>query len=1398
MHPCIPPRLTFFTVFSKVSWALRNGPRLENLSWRMWYREAHVLPPEMGVADLLAPSPTLLSLNNSPMVRSRAGSKASTPVPSLTRTAQSSHTTSPPSTSSASPAFGSRPRVKQRNRAIWAQAAPPVEFPSTERESELETADFAAAPARAFQHACTEREAEFERQRRRPLSFQAVIESLDLAGQPTSAADAAGPDPGGTSALSRKALFDELRKPIPCSRQDSRGRAGSTVSWSPQPEHARRPNLITNRSASAVVQSSSHAPLSRGYTAGLGDAEWEDDDDVCAEAEAATEEVRPLTPAHCATQQPREDEDKEVDKGPPEAHKASQEADEWEDEVESDSQPTPTLLSGPRRPVSTQSDQEATVPAPVLSPRRDAAPISPTEQDEWVEDEPVAPTTARNKGRKAKAKAKRSKGDKLKHVDGAAIQSTPPAPVSQPAAARPTAPAAPPPTSKPVPSTSVAKVSAIQETEPKPQSQPLHSSRSVSCSSSRKHPETVSRDAPSRRTVEAKLPTQNEDQWVEGDEDGWQEETTGPCASGDSEAASQGAKLKVKPELKPQPRPRPSLTEATAASVEAPDSQPQPTAADRTQASASREQNEDEWEEEPARTKAARGKAKRRQASNHGLKKAIQPKSKAPSIEQPKSVDEWEEDPSPTASTRLTEPSDTPSRGKDASLAPRKPAPPMVQPRKASSPTPLPSVIPKADSTASVVHPPDEPVPAANTQKDESLVDQTSAKGKVKSPRKGSSGHLRKSGLTMTQHAGRKSASSLVAHSAGPSHKPPAAAAVGDANAPAHTRKSGTNLARLKSQLAMQPHHPPMAATKKAKVVPKPVSFAVGGEEESGSETSEEVDADVDADEHQDEAPKAKPTESPPRAAQHAAPAPASVRPPVEADAWSDDDQAPESKSKSKKVKGKKGKGKAKAKRAQGSWDDEGAWASDATTESVKRERRVAAYRAARKLKEDELFRKVPVPAALPRSKSVADVSRMASPPPAPAGLSTIFHANHDPDPAPIPVRTTIPKLSHKSATDLRSLLGAGLRMSSRPAVPTVAPKAASPPKAGNLKPSKSGLALPILNVEKSKRPKRNLVDDTAPPRRSPSPSHRPLGSSLPRMPLLHQLRSSSAIPTLATQAGGETASSPADHQSRAVAMLENLATTSHVAARRPQAVRAKSFMHYPNTTSFNAEDGSDESSPGGPSDHVAQWQAQLQPAASKKTKRTSMPPSSPLKDDASRAETSALSASVPEHGGHVQSPDSMDTANSSEDTGSGKKDYLSAGRMESLERTARTRAAGRDAMDKAVPRRAASDQVGPNRREGAPRAPSMLGMGSALRPLTSVRRPPGLGMTSINSERGEHSGRLAQRPSAPNLLLNRSTAGHHDILPSSSSSESEEDVPVPRRSLSRTNLAAGYHMTGW
>ncbi len=69
----------FIPVFTKCAEVLESGRRLENLSWRLWFREAHLMPPDMTLSDLAA-SPTPLSLDNSPMPtplnRSRAGSFA--------------------------------------------------------------------------------------------------------------------------------------------------------------------------------------------------------------------------------------------------------------------------------------------------------------------------------------------------------------------------------------------------------------------------------------------------------------------------------------------------------------------------------------------------------------------------------------------------------------------------------------------------------------------------------------------------------------------------------------------------------------------------------------------------------------------------------------------------------------------------------------------------------------------------------------------------------------------------------------------------------------------------------------------------------------------------------------------------------------------------------------------------------------------------------------------------------------------------------------------------------------------------------------------------------------------------------------------------------------------------
>ncbi|KAN0062251.1 hypothetical protein ACQY0O_005432 [Thecaphora frezii] len=41
-----------WNVFTKCKESLESGRRLENLSWRLWFREAHILPPDMALADL--------------------------------------------------------------------------------------------------------------------------------------------------------------------------------------------------------------------------------------------------------------------------------------------------------------------------------------------------------------------------------------------------------------------------------------------------------------------------------------------------------------------------------------------------------------------------------------------------------------------------------------------------------------------------------------------------------------------------------------------------------------------------------------------------------------------------------------------------------------------------------------------------------------------------------------------------------------------------------------------------------------------------------------------------------------------------------------------------------------------------------------------------------------------------------------------------------------------------------------------------------------------------------------------------------------------------------------------------------------------------------------------------
>ena len=40
------------TVFTKCKESLESGRRLENLSWRLWFREAHLLPPDTSLSDL--------------------------------------------------------------------------------------------------------------------------------------------------------------------------------------------------------------------------------------------------------------------------------------------------------------------------------------------------------------------------------------------------------------------------------------------------------------------------------------------------------------------------------------------------------------------------------------------------------------------------------------------------------------------------------------------------------------------------------------------------------------------------------------------------------------------------------------------------------------------------------------------------------------------------------------------------------------------------------------------------------------------------------------------------------------------------------------------------------------------------------------------------------------------------------------------------------------------------------------------------------------------------------------------------------------------------------------------------------------------------------------------------
>ncbi len=41
-----------WNVFTKCKESLESGRRLENLSWRLWFREAHILPPDTSLSDL--------------------------------------------------------------------------------------------------------------------------------------------------------------------------------------------------------------------------------------------------------------------------------------------------------------------------------------------------------------------------------------------------------------------------------------------------------------------------------------------------------------------------------------------------------------------------------------------------------------------------------------------------------------------------------------------------------------------------------------------------------------------------------------------------------------------------------------------------------------------------------------------------------------------------------------------------------------------------------------------------------------------------------------------------------------------------------------------------------------------------------------------------------------------------------------------------------------------------------------------------------------------------------------------------------------------------------------------------------------------------------------------------
>lgn len=1437
------------------------------------------------------------------MVRSRAGSKD--PPPPASR---ASHIPSP--------AFGSHARIKQRNRALWAQTTPRVVFPCTASpppESVSSTPPCRASPdPHPDLPQPTDQERSFERSQRRRLSFQKVVESLDLCD---------GGRPASDQGPRRAAVFDELRRPLPGG--PARPRTGSTRSWNPPP---RRSELLSNRSASAVTRSSSTAGRTSvappSHEQNKHDnirGDWEDEEDVFTprfSAFASKPQVgaslanpqqakQASTPSYVPVRQQTNDDDWE---------------DDGNDEVH-DGHVSHTRLE--REGTSTKATSRPTGP---LSEHQDAnTSAAGVNEGSWEEDEVVVPSTKAG-GRKGQ-KAKTLKGGKARTTAASSKKLPPPAqptptsaasahpPPAAPAAQRPdyvhltrnqikTSEASPPGEGQINPRVTHggADITSGPITAPKPalnDSLPLPAKQ-------------VAHAAPAGPPAPTNL-----------DEGGSWEEDPSSSEQKMLAKAKQGKRSPLRPSKKsavglsrhkpalkhaeeedgsknredeekeeeeavPQRKASTSSTQSPIQSVEKPSTRTQ------TSELPDKAQADDMWEEESIASDrqphptATSKKGKRTQALSRASSILPQVKTGSERGEDSASAEHQVGKSGQIESDRSAaiEPADATQKTCNEKS--------QVPPRNAvlsEAATKLPEAIP----TTPEPKPPETGRLPAHA-KAQGLSTSKPPPSKTRPTNHRSSGHLRKAGPTTTPQigpqagAGSKSQNPLPS-TTGRDNDASTSGGAGHTNHPSmHPRKSANNLARVKSHLSMQPyHHPAQPRKPRPRAATKPVMFAVGGED-SGSDAS-----DNEWDEVQKKEPTVQPTAtSPPPAATTspepppappAKPAPPATKAPPTAvettlrkndtQAWSDD-EAPAPKAKPKKGKAKgKAKGRAtKGRKAQA--DDEGAWASDTTDESVKRERRVAAYRAARKANEDELFRKRPVP-TLPRSRSAADVTNLeqaidkADGSHLTGGLSSIFHAPPSkPKPeAAAPVRASIPKLSHQSATDLRSLLGSGLRMSrAAPPAKVKSPSTSPPPKTegggGKLKPSKSGLALPMLNVAKSQRSDHNLSSDvvvepeTKPPPPSPLPDIRALASSLPRLPLLRQLRSASAVPTLEGQT--DAAGSLPSEQSRAVSMLENLATTSHVPPRRPRGQRAKSFAHYTEQT--------EPQSPPPAEDVASQWQAQLQPA-DKVAKRSSMPnPPRPHSSLSANAEAQA----------QVLASDSSQTASPEPMHGpDGKKDAPWKSPLQEWERSRNQDQArpqppprgppprpnpsellaprkpsdyGRREPTTATQPQRDSQRTLPSRETGAgappaPSRPPMLGAGSALRPLTSVRqpRPPispltGFGpMTTLTGDAPPRTARLPQHPSAPDLLLLQTTgagnqtgnhagnqrgaggaagggagwAPHHPAAPrpafgydgpalaSSSESESDEDAPLPaRRSQSRSNLAAGYHVSGW